>query len=372
MTAAVLEATFEQATGRALPALRILVLARAACEEGITRAELARDLAFAIASGSARNALDAELAALVRNGLVVENRARFRAGELGLAILSAELGAKLPLKSWAEMRDQRLVAKALGLDGVSAARLKALAKPEPLRAEILGRYFGFRVPGAASPARLRSELALVALERAFGNAMMRAASARSGLGAKASRLLAGQLLAKPRDVGTDSRLVALLAAAAVGAAKTDADALRSGLLRRYASGAATTPAVAADVAVAKLLPALTVVPATVPSGARPPAASRPGLEGFAAAIGAAAATVAEGWPGNRKALVSRVWQAVAAGHADWGLSEIEFKAMLAEAHRTGHLALVTADLKDKRLLPELQASAISYKNTVWHLVRVQD
>ena len=67
-----------------------------------------------------------------------------------------------------------------------------------------------------------------------------------------------------------------------------------------------------------------------------------------------------------------VWGAIAAKHPGWGLSEIEFKAMLAEAHRTGHIVLATADLKDKRLLRELQESAIAYKNTVFHLVRVED
>ena len=46
--------------------------------------------------------------------------------------------------------------------------------------------------------------------------------------------------------------------------------------------------------------------------------------------------------------------------------------MLAEAHRTGHLVLATADLRDKSLLKELQDSAITYKNTVWHQLRVED
>ena len=71
-------------------------------------------------------------------------------------------------------------------------------------------------------------------------------------------------------------------------------------------------------------------------------------------------------------MISRVWRSIAEAHPGWGLSPIEFKVMLAEAHRTGHLVLATADLKDKRQLKELQESAVNYKNTVWHLVRLSD
>ena len=45
--------------------------------------------------------------------------------------------------------------------------------------------------------------------------------------------------------------------------------------------------------------------------------------------------------------------------------------MLVEAHRLGLIALVNADLKNKRQLETVEASAISYKNTVWHYVRVE-
>jgi hypothetical protein len=82
--------------------------------------------------------------------------------------------------------------------------------------------------------------------------------------------------------------------------------------------------------------------------------------------------VAEGWGGNRKALISKVWQAVRARHPDWALTEIEFKCMLAEAHRAGHLSLASVDLRSARDEGELARSAITYKNIVWHLVRVTD
>ena len=87
---------------------------------------------------------------------------------------------------------------------------------------------------------------------------------------------------------------------------------------------------------------------------------------------AAAAANADGWPGNRRAFVSNVWAQIRERHAEWGVTEIEFKAMLTEAHRLGLIVLVNADLKDKRQLETVQASAVTYKNTIWHYVRVED
>ena len=86
----------------------------------------------------------------------------------------------------------------------------------------------------------------------------------------------------------------------------------------------------------------------------------------------AARAKAEGWPGKRKAYISHVWQVLCEARPEWALTEIEFKCMLTEAHRTGLLALATADFKNPRTLKELQDSAVSYKNTVWHFIRVED
>ena len=99
---------------------------------------------------------------------------------------------------------------------------------------------------------------------------------------------------------------------------------------------------------------------------------RPGLDDFASEVKTVAGTVAEGWPGNRKAFISRVWQTIGVARREWELTEIAFKSMLAEAHRSGQIVLATADLKDKSSLRDLEDSKILYKNTVWHFVRVED
>ena len=70
--------------------------------------------------------------------------------------------------------------------------------------------------------------------------------------------------------------------------------------------------------------------------------------------------------------MSHVWNELREQRPEWALTEIEFKCMLTEAHRTGLLTLANADLKNKRNLKELQESAISYKNTIWHFIRVND
>jgi hypothetical protein len=82
-----------------------------------------------------------------------------------------------------------------------------------------------------------------------------------------------------------------------------------------------------------------------------------------------AAAAAHGWSGDRKAYISHVWRNVRSQHPGWNLSEIEFKAMLAEAHRTGQLALAHVDLKDKSNIKDVQDSALIYRNAVFHLIR---
>ncbi len=370
------------------PALRVLLLARAAGETGATQSELARDLGpyvtHKLTPAAWREALAHATAGLTIDGAISVSRNRVELTPQGREALVRELGGKALPKTWTDIRDTRLVAHALGLGALSATRLKALAKPDGLRAAILQRAFGLPLKSAtsASAAKLRQALAVVALERAFGNKLKGTLSGRTGLAPKAGRLLAGQLARRPRDFGTDGRLVAALAAEQVGAFQLDADALRTAILRDYVARGLPNdqppPAKAAEPAPtpAQAKPVLVAAEPASPQAARtpaarPPAASRPDLSGFADVVLSAASARAEGWPGNRKAFISHVWTAVQETHPEWGLSDIEFKAMLAEAHRTGYVVLSNADLKDKRSMKDLQDSAVAYKNTVWHFVRVE-
>ena len=92
--------------------------------------------------------------------------------------------------------------------------------------------------------------------------------------------------------------------------------------------------------------------------------------GFAHEVRQHAEARAQGWPGNRKAYISHVWHRLRERRCEWGLSEIEFKCMLAEAHRSGQLALANADLKDESNIRDVQDSAVTYRNAVFHFIRV--
>ena len=352
--------------------LRAVILVRiAGAARGSSVANIAADLAPIagprLVASQWRTLLEGEVAALEAAGLVTA-KPLVEASAAGIARAAVFLGLKGDLpRAWDHLHHVRLIAKALGLEREPAKRLAVLATPEGLRAAIVQCAFGLKIKGVATPSRLRAALAAVALERAFGNQIKAGLSGKLGLSAKAERLLAAQLAKKSRNFGTDARLIAALAAEQAGAAQADADALRLAVLRRYLvveEKPAPRPRSAAKVAVMRPR----VVVETPP--APPPQPSRPDLAGFAQDVRQHASTCAEGWPGNRKAYISRVWHVVRERRAEWGLTEIEFKCMLAEAHRAGSLALANADLKDESNIKELQDSAVVYKNAVFHFVRV--
>ncbi len=389
----VVETAAEAVAG--LPVVRGLVLARVAAEGGATRAGLVRDLtplvAHRLSPAEWRARAETELTALLAARLVSEARGRFDVTPAGRTVADAFLGLRPgAVRSWAELRDVALVAKAMGISGEGPGNLKALGRPEGLRALLVQKAFGLPLKGSLSPAKLRAGLAVVALERAFGNKIKRGLGAGAALPGKPGRVLAGQLSRTPQDYGSDGRLVAALAAEAAGAVQVDEESVRLALLRGLVTrglGLAeeARPGAAAGAVRVAAPPRTSPAPQpvappaandTVPLAAEPaacaPAAVRPDMDAFVAEVKAAAMTRAEGWPGNRKAFISLVWQVIRASRADWGLTEIEFKCMLAEAHRAGHVVLANADLKDKRHIKELQESAIPYKNTVWHFVRVDE
>lgn len=380
------EAMIEAARDVAVSPIDDLVLARIACQGGSTRAEVARELGpmiqHKLSPAEVRAAIEAAGAVLLAAGLAEQTRGRWTATDAGRrrAADFLETGAA-GLTTWETVRDIAMVAKALGLGRETAARKNALARPEGLRTLILQKTYGLKGKKNMPDAKLRAQLALVALERAFGNKIKTGFAKGAGLPSKAARTLAGQLAVSPREFATDAKLIAQLAADAVGAPQTDPDTLRLALLRRLVSTLldavpaapraiepGSTPRAPSAIPPARLLEkaANDVTPkATGP-------APRPGLDEFAAVVRAFAARAAQGWPGNRKAFISRVWDAIRVEKEVWGLSEIEFKCMLTEAHRRGVLALANADLRSKEQRLEIERSATSDRNTIWHYVRVDE
>ena len=365
-----------------------LILVRVGADGGATRAELASDLAplftHKLSPQDFRRLAEKETAALVAAGLVAETKNRLSltgAGETAFARFFSQKAYEA--RPWHELRDLTLIAKGLGCEKEASARLKPLLRVEGLRSLIVQKAFGLPTRKNQPPTRQRAQLAVVALERAFGNRIKAGFGKGSALSSKAGRLLAGQLSRTPRSFSTDAKLIAALAAEHVGAVETDLDALRIAILRGLGTRAleagdsgeaqasprpapvqiSERPAPAAPAANDRM-PAATVAPA--------PDVARPDLGEFSRAVKDAASQRAEGWPGSRKAYISQVWDVIRAAKPRWELSEIEFKCMLAEAHRLGAIALANADLKDKKSIKELESSAVPYKNTVWHFVRVEE
>jgi hypothetical protein len=362
-----------------------LILVRLMATGGAARADVAADLAplftHKLSPADWRRLAEREIGQVIAAGLAAETKSRLSVTDAGTTVAARFLGQKsLEPKPWAELRDVALVAKGLGLEKETAARLKPLARVEGLRTLIVQKAFGLSVKKNAPPTKLRAQLAVVALERAFGNRIKAGFGKGSALSAKAGRLLAGQLSKSPRAFATDAKLIADLAAECAGASDATLEGLRIGVLRGL--GARALEAGSADAVEKPARPVRVAPPATPLQPAAndtapvtdtpPPAGIRPDLAGFARAVQKAAALRAEGWPGNRKAFISHVWQTIQEREKAWQLSEIEFKCMLAEAHRAGALILANADLKDKKNLADFESSAVPYKNTVWHFVRVEE
>ena len=355
---------------------------------GGTEREIARDLhpwAEAKVSAAAwRIRVSQSLAALGICGLIGAGAGRYHATDAGRRQALAFLGPHVSdIDPWPSIRDGALVLAALGLQSTSSTRRKAVARLDGLRGLIVETTWNIAGAGRPSATRIRTKLAAHALQRAFGANLDKSLHGKAALSAKASRLLAAQVAKTPRPHATDARLVAQLAAEAVGVTRSDLATLRRGVLRRFLTdvqavetgvmverGAMDAAAAAPLSTAAAAHVRLVAQPAPPPPPA--PVDRRPDPATFARAVQAAAKLKAEGWPGNRKAFVSRVWSVVQERHPEWGIGVIEFKGMLAEVHRIGLLGLANADLKDRRTLAEVEASAVSYKNTVWHYVRVDD
>lgn len=360
-----------------------ILLARIAASGGATRSEIANDLAqiftHKMSPADWRRTAEKEIGRLVASNFAAETRNRLTLTDAGASAAARFLGQKgAGALTWPELRDGALIAKGLGLENESASRLKAIGRPEGLRALIVQKAFGLPLKKNQPVAKLRAQLAVVALERAFGNKIKAGLGKQgSSLSAKAGRLLAGQLSLNPREFSTDAKLVAELAAEAVGANGIDLDVLRLAILRKLATHALEnqTPDLPASRGIGVQLEHRIVPPAANdrgPAALTPPKVFRPDLAEFARSVKRAAASRAEGWPGNRKAYISQVWEAIRAAEPRWDLSEIEFKCMLAEGHRQGAVVLANADLKSKSNMKELESSAVLYKNTVWHFVRVEE
>ena len=363
-----------------------LILVRIASEGGATRNMVTRDLAPYTANKLSpaewRQTADSAIENLSKTGVISEKRGRLQATAAGLQRATTFLALGIDAhEPWQVLRDVALIAKAIGIEKLSGPKRKALVKPDGLRTLIVQHSFALTAKKSQTPATLRAALAVIALQRAFGKKIKTGLGEKANLPAKASRLLAGQLLDPAREFTTDAQLIAHIAADQVGARQTSIEDLRQALICKLTNTLldekpAPKP-VAASKKLAKKKPlrktskvSLAADNDTTPSPVLKSEGGRPDLPQFSRIVNGVASSCAEGWPGNMKAFISRVWQAIRDGHHDWKLSEDAFKSMLVDAHRAGSVVLTGADLKNKTDLDDFEKSATHYKNTVWHFIRV--
>jgi hypothetical protein len=338
------------------PSIAEVVLLRlfAAGEAGATRSVIIRDLYSLVAHRLTRGEWRSELGDVLReathSGDVADDGRRLRLTEEGGIACERLYGGRLPkVSGWPDLKNTVLIAKALGVERTPRRQLKRLASAPGLRLSILERSFKLRFKGAPSLAKARTELAREATRRR--PALARVAKGNCERKDASERQIAAGLLTRRRPAGTDGELIGLLAAEQVGAVQTDVSALRLALLRRYVAGrmrARTIKAPSAEEVLGR------------------------DVAGFAAEILKIARSEARGVPGARKAYIADVWRRLAPLGAPAAESELRFKSLLVEAHRLGLLSLTNADLRDKANMSHVQASAVAFQNTVWHLIRVED
>ncbi|MDX2309025.1 MAG: hypothetical protein NW216_12350 [Hyphomicrobium sp.] len=352
-----------------------VVLLRCAARNGATKAEIARDLAAVFAGSLPAAALQRAITTAADRALAAklirERRQRLILTDTAPSALTKHFGAAVAAKisaqklAWTDLRAGPLTLLALGLADATAAQMRACESAEGLAGLIVQQHLGLTPGRVASMATLRAQLAILSLERAFGHRLTADLGRGSHLSAKAGRALAAELLAQPRQFSSDAKLIVATAAQHLGATGETAEALRSAAIKAWTAGAQPQAKAAAALSVAAANDA-------PPLAGPAPVISLPDMAEFSRSVLQAARPVAEGWPGNRKAFISRVWHAIRALRPEWSFSETAFKAMLIEAHRLGRLVLANADLKNKGNIADVEASAVTYKNSVWHYVRIED
>lgn len=278
--------------------------------------------------------------------------------------------SRLPKLAWHEIRDGHLIALAMNLTPTSKL-VARLATAEGLRSAILTAHYKLPFDMATvTTEQIRLGLATVAEQRGLTSGIRTIPIHEKNLTHKEAVMMGAKLLKSRHVVESDGELMACLAAEVVGAMNESATELRQMLFRQLISvresseihsGSGSSVLSASDrgvPAVGNSLSGRKVTP--------------PALPEFTREVLKIAATSAEGWPGNKRAYISHVWRDLKQKFPFWNLDEEEFKEMILNAQRAGLLRMAIADLRDKTNVEDVAESRISYKNSEWHFIRVEE
>ncbi len=276
--------------------------------------------------------------------------------------------SRLPKAPWHEIRDGHLIALALGLTPTSHL-VSRLVSAEGLRSAVLTGHFNLPYDIATvTVEQLRFGLAKTAQDQGLTSGIRTTLIEKSDLSQKEAVMMGAKLLKSGHVVESDGELMACLAQEIVGAVNESAAELRQMLFRQLISSKESSE-VMANVHNGEQAGALTGAALGTRQGNSEPI---PPLPEFTHLVLKIAQDIAIGWPGNKRAFISHIWRDLSASFPFWGINEDEYKEMILNAHRAGLLRLAIADLRDKTNVEDVAQSCITYKNSEWHFVRVDD
>jgi hypothetical protein len=271
------------------------------------------------------NSLDRAVKHLLAKGDASLQGGKLKLTESGRAVARAILGNDVS-KPWPHIRDRRLPVLALGLDPDDTATQRKLTNPKTLKAAIIAVAFGTPKDAALMPDRVRSELVWRVLRGAvpelIGRGPFPTITKSNPVDCSILAGLAG-VSAKRID-----QVLAALAARAVGASRTDLDALRKRLVQLALSQAV------------------------------PVAAVQEGVQGFGERVRAVARTLSTP-PFRGRVAIAQVYDAYGRQHPDAG-SLASFKERLVMAAKARQLDLTRLDLPE-----HMDSDLRERSHTVW-------
>jgi len=272
--------------------------------------------------------------------------------------------SRLPKAPWHEIRDGHLIALALGL--VPTTHLVSrLVSAEGLRSAVLTQHFNLPYDSATvTVEQLRFGLAKIAQDQGLTSGIRTTLIEKNTLTQKEAVMMGVKLLKSGHVVESDGELMACLAQEIVGAVNESAAELRQMLFRRLISSKESSEVI-------KNLQNKAQTGASI-GAARAELEPVPPLPEFTDHVLKIAQDIAIGWPGNKRAFISHIWRDLRASFPFWDINGDEYKEMILKAHRAGLLRLAIADLRDKTNVEDVAQSCITYKNSEWHFVRVDD
>lgn len=383
-------AAFEHSNIAQIILLRILCNGLSGCTKAELRADLQALVSHRFSKGEWRQNLDKTLTTLVlKKSLETTPRGRLKVTHQGQKEALYFIGApKLPTRNWKDLQSIFLTAKSLNIKSRVLRTLKPLKTADGLRAAIIKTYYDLPIKSEIpTVTQIRNALAVNTINETFDIPQKKQAKANSRVPEKLALFLASQKLRRPRSIETSNQLLSFLAAEAVGSVQPDAKALRLQLLRQLMIPKDANDANISNISAPKSSMRPTYTNTNYKKAQQTQSemclAIKPDaeagldlidLKSFSNIVLEFAKPHATGWQGNKRAFVSHVWNSMRAEKQNLSLNidKNQFKTMLADAHRAGHLMLGIADLRDKENMTDIQESAIRYKNTEWHYIRMKD